>query len=52
MTDATHAIVKATLRGDAELAQRYVLVREADGWRVVDIVHPANGSLVEGLKVR
>jgi len=51
MTDATHASVRATSRdGDSTLVQTYALVREADGWRIDDIVHPEYGSMAEGVE--
>lgn len=50
-TDATHASVRATSRdGDSTLVQTYILIKEAGGWRVDDIVHPEFGSMVDGVK--
>lgn len=50
-TDATHASVRATSRdGDSTLVQTYILIKEAGGWRVADIVHPEFGSMVDGVK--
>lgn len=50
IADPTHATVRVAMTGDTKLTQLYVLVKEAGGWRVEDIVHPTNGSMLAGLK--
>lgn len=50
--DATNATIDLTMAGDTALTQRYMLVKEAGGWRVDDIVHPEYGSMIALLKAR
>ena len=50
MTDETHAAVDLVMGGDSKLSQRYMLVREAGGWRIKDIVHPEYGSMIARLE--
>ena len=47
--DATHAILRVAMKGDSKLVQTYKLVREENGWRVDDIYHPTNGSMLARL---
>ncbi|MFN3820141.1 DUF3828 domain-containing protein [Blastomonas sp.] len=50
MMDETHASVDLVMGGDRNLSQRYQLIKESEGWRISDIMHPEYGSMVARLE--